>query len=508
MSFFIAFIFCLFSIFISVSFSLSSKRDCFYPGRWSEQAYHGKTYYILDGKAMLRDYFVYDSELMEWEKKTGYLVGIEGSGKTNTIRFATWVLNGIDYYRQNGLVSVSTNDLRILGDHNFSYLFEDVGVINMILDDAIGGKGTNSSEFMSSDAIDVTKKFVTSRHLGKALGNPVGIVFMTFATQSWMRLNPVIRENAKLKLFNSYMDTKYFQELFPPEECEFIREKYHEAHFSSNWKERKYAICRTGGAGIATLEIPFVPDCQEALDWCRAKNHVTGELNMDPKDYVPDIVKTIPITCKEDFLKNRSLKNVIFQIDRSIDKSKIINRLATYLRNHPKLLYLMKYHPKRHTLDDFSRGKLKGVLSEEAKRIEDEFCVVIKKEDMISGIDQALKDEEFALVEKIEKGEKITKEEKKPTAKKKVFDCLNSSAKQILHISEICEHTGLDVGQVKNLFTQNKNMFSNIIKNQGYWCLTTNKPTREELNEFIVQNNIKTQPKNVIRSTLKMEAKA
>ena len=492
---------------MSISYSLSSKSNFYYPNSWLNRDLHGKTYLILDGKALIRDYFVYDSELMEWEKKTGYFVGIEGAGKTNTIRFATWVLNQIEIYRKNGIVTVSTNDLRILGDHNFEFLFKNESVINLILDDAIGGIGTNSSEFMSSAGIDVTKKFVTSRHKGRALGNPVGIVFMTFATQSWMRLNPVIRENAKLKLFNSYMDTKYFQELFPPQEAEFIQGKYHEAHFSSKWKERKYAICRTGGGGIATVEIPFVPDCQEALDWCRKLND-KGEPNMKPTDYISDIVYTVPITCEADFQRNKNRKNIIFQIDRSIDKGAIIDRMATYLRTHPKILFLIKYHPKRHSLDDFSRGKLKGILREEAKRIEDEFCVVVKKEDMISAIDQALKDEEFSFVEKLEKGEKITKEERKPTAKNRIIYCFRANTKKTFHISELCSITGLDVGQVKNTLTQNKNTFVNIIKDKGYWSLATNKPTQEELDDFISQNEIKMQPKNLVVSTLKMEAKA
>ena len=466
---------------MSISYSLSSKSNFLYPNAWLNRELHGKSYLILDAQALIRDYFVYDMDLMEWDKKTSYLVGIEGSGKTNIIRFITWVLNQVALYQKNGLVSVSTNDLRILGDHNYEYLFKGMSVINQIGDDAIGGVGTNSSEFMTSAGTDVTKKFVRSRHLGREISNPVGIVFMTFATQSFMRLNPVIRENSKLKIFTSYMDTKYFQDLFPPQEAEFIQGKYHEAHISSNWKERKYAICRTGGGGIATLEIPLVPDCQEVLDWCRKK--------MKPNEYINDIIRTIPITSKEEFSNLNTTKNTILQIDRSINKNIIIDIMCNYLRTHPKIQYLLKYHPDRHSLDDFSRGKLKGVLREEAKRIEDEFCVVVKKEDMISAIDQAQKEEEFAFIENREKNLKnpsiISKKKTTFTILERIKNSFIIRQEKILHLSDINEATKLKPKQISETISKNTDFLSLEDRlGRGYWCLKEDEPLDEEIEKY------------------------
>lgn len=475
---------------MSYSYNLSSFKPYYYDGSWLERFAHGKKYYVLDGKALLHDFFCYNSTLMEWEKKTQYYCGVEGSGKTNLIRFTAWVLNQIGIFQDEGIISVSTNDLRIFGDPEYAYLFKNMGVVNIIGDDAIGGVGTNSAEFMHGSSIDVIKKFVKSRHIGKEQGNPAGIVFMTFATQSWKSLNPIIRENATLKVFTSYMDTDYFQSIFPFNETEFLREKHHQAHVSSDWKQRKYMICRTGAGGIANLEIPFVPDCQEVLDWCWSQVEI-GEMK-EGLDFIDDIVYTVRLENKEDFLKRKSHRNVIYLVDRSIDKNIMIIRLANYLRSHPKLQYLIKHHPKWNGLEDFSRGKLKGVLEEEANRIEQEYCVKIRKTDLVSAIDRALKDELFAMVDKLENSDdenedgvnielNSIKEIMLYTFKMR----FKTKGVKVLHNSEISEITGLNLSDFSSVLSGNGNIFINIIPNKGYWCLKGNKPTKEELKKFM-----------------------
>lgn len=479
---------------MSFSYSLSNFKPFYYPDDWFQRSLHGKNFDILDGKALIRDFFSYNSTLMEWEKKTQYYCGVEGSGKTNLIRFATWVLNNIKQFEHAGLISISTNDLRIFGDSNYSYLFKDMGVVNLIGDDALGGVGTNSAEFMHGSSISAMKEFVRSRHIGKEQGNPVGIVFMTFATQSWKSLNPIIRENATLKVFTSYMDTDYFQTIFPFEETEFLRGKHHEAHVGSNWKERKYVICRTGAGGIATLEIPLVPDSQKVLDWCR--NEAREGRMIEGKDFVNDIIYSVRIDNEEDFRKQETHKNKIYIIDRSIDNSKIITRLATYLRTHPKIRYLIEHHPKRNNLEDFSRGKLKGILMEEARKIEQDFCVKIKKTDLVSAIDLALKEEEFELVELIQSG-RLTFEEKEvivsndlSTIEERLKACFLIKKQKIFHISELCAMTNLDFGQVSGILSKFRNIFINIIKNKGYWSLVSNQPSKEELHSFKKENGL------------------
>lgn len=506
---------------MSYSFNLSSFRPYYYQDHWLERFAHGKKYYVLDGKALIHDFFSYNSTLMEWEKKTQYYCGVEGSGKTNLIRFSTWVLNQIDIFQDEGIISVGTNDLRIFGDPDYAYLFENMGIVNIIGDDAIGGVGTNSAEFMHGSSIDVIKNFVKSRHIGKEQGNPVGIVFMTFATQSWKSLNPIIRENATLKVFTSYMDTDYFQSLFPFEETEFLREKHHQAHVSSNWKERKHMIFRTGAGGIGNLEVPLVPDCQEVLDWCwsmteenlRKKSLRMEELGMEGMtkkeierrrmipnvDFVDDIVYTVKLENKEDFLKRKSHKNTIYIVDRSIDKNLMINQLADYLRSQPELQYLINNHPDWNGLEDFSRGKLKGVLQEEANRIEQKHCVKIRKTDLVSAIDKALKDELFAMVDRFRESGGIIEESDKNDADggnielNSIKDMLIYTFKmryktlgvKILHNSEISEITGLDLSDFSSVLSGNGSIFTNIIPNKGYWCLTNNMPTKAELKQFM-----------------------
>lgn len=465
-----------------------------YTGSWFHPYLFGKPYKytILKGDALIHDFFVCSEELMEWVKKTTYFCGVEGSGKTNLLRFSTWALNQIDFYRKSGIISVLTNDIRILGDPNYSYLFENMATINLMCDDALGGVGTDSTRFMGADAKDVSEKFVQSRHLGKEhSGNPTGIVFMSFATQSYKKLNPVIRENATLKIFTSYMDTKYFQDLFPPEETEFLRETHHNAHVSFDQSARRYAICRTSAGGIATLEIPFVPYSEKVLKWCKKhmikkiKDETTGKF-IDKKLYIEDIITSVPINSKEDFLKQKSHYNKIYIVDRSLTKDKVIDRMANYLRTHPKLKFLIKYHPKRNSLEDFSRGKLKGVLRDETKKIKKEFNVSITISDVRAAIDQALKDEEFELVDKIKRGEYLIEEDDDSDSHKALITrCMKSAKnKRSFHLSEISVRTELSIAQISTVLTNHPDTFESTIHHKGYWHLISRPPNEIEIEQI------------------------
>ncbi|MFX0132031.1 MAG: hypothetical protein ACFFDN_00165 [Candidatus Hodarchaeota archaeon] len=472
-----------------------------YKGSWFTPSLFGKPYKytILKGEALIREFFVCDYELMEWVKKTLYFCGVEGSGKTNWLRFLTWVLNQIDFYRKHGIISVLTNDIRILGDPNYAYLFNDKAIINLMCDDALGGTGTDSTRFMGDDAKDVSEKFVQSRHYGEEYtGNVAGAVFMAFATQAYKKLNPVIRENATLKIFTSYMDTDYFHNLFPPEETEYLRETHHNAHIGFDPFAIGNAICRTSAGGIAPLEIPFIPYNKETLEWSRThlirreKDYDTGEI-INKKYYVDDIIKIIPIKNKKDFLKQKSHYNKIYIIDRSLTKDKVIDEMSHYLLTHPKLNYLIKYYEKRNSLEDFSRGKLKGVLREKTRQLKEEYNVSITISDVRTAIDQALRDEEYTIIDKIKKGEINSKEVEKreiKTHKDRIEVAFDVQDADILHISELMTITKLERAKIDSTISKYQNSFINILPGQGYFTIPSRNLTEEEIQEFIESHNL------------------
>jgi len=476
-----------------VNYSLSNYDDRW----WNPYLLNGKTYQVLQAEALIDDFYRYEVPLMEWDKKTIYYCGVEGSGKTNAMRFSTWILNNIEDYVNEGLITILTNDIRILGDKRYSYLFEGIVFVNLLCDDAMGAIGTDSVDYMNKAGRSVSKEFVTSRHIGEEEISNVGVVFMSFATQHWKRLNAVIRDNSTLKIFTSYMDNDNFRNLFPYEETELIREMHHQSHVSTDWRKRSHAICRTGAAGIVHLEIPFVPKNQRELDFCRNatfQNKKTGEYEkyMKQGEYVEDIIEIVEINNEEEFRAQKSHKNKIYLIDRSIDQKTIINKMSTYLRKQPTLNYLIKHHPKLNSLEDFSRGKLYGFLREEAERIVEEFCTDITKSDMLTAIEHALKEEVLELVDAMKKGKIKFKDKEKDKKKLKTYNeriaaCFDIRKTKVLHISDFVEITHLTRQKVDSTISKYPNDYINHFPGQGYYSLMEDLPTEQEIEVFIVQ---------------------
>jgi hypothetical protein len=474
---------------MSIDYSLNH----FYPkNAWiPTKLINGDPYYLLDAKVLIKDFYSNKIPLMEWDKKTIYYCGVEGSGKTNAMRFSTWVLNQNPKYVDAGLITILTNDIRILGDKRYKYLFEDVVFINLLCDDAMGAVGTDSVDYMDAAGRSVSKEFVTSRHIGEDEIAQVGIVFMSFATQSWNRLNKVIRDNSTLKIFTSYIDTDWFRSIFPPKETQLLRESHHNAHVSSNWLDRCYVVCRTGAAGIVTLKLPYIPKSQYELNWCKNAGYWKGGKfvkYMKPDDYVEEIIEKVVINSKEDFLKQKTHKNKIYVIDRSIDHKAIINRMSRYLITHKSINYLIKYHPKRNSLEDFSRGKLYGFLREEGERIVEEFCVDITKSDMLTAIEDALKEQDLELVRKMKNKEITFNDDKKKyikTFNDRILACFEIRDEKIMHVSDFVDLTHLSRQQIDSTISKYSHDYINPFPGLGYYSTAENPPTEEELGDFV-----------------------
>lgn len=296
---------------------------------WSMYNLDGKDYQILDPKELLLDIFKYVETPDEWDMKTGICIGPQSSGKTNFLRYVIQLLQNIPDYK-NLLSIVSTNDLRILDDARYAYLFEGKKVICLIVDDAIR-PGTDSRRSMSDISVVTTQQYCITRHILENRYGPNGIIFVLFSVQVWSALDKRIREPATFKLFTTFFDEDWFNKMFQPDQVEFMRTKTRDGIVRSRFKERRFAIIKTLAGDSAIIEVPFISKKKIQIPY----------------------------------------------MDRTIDKSDAIDKLSKDLQE------------KYPNPSEISKDVLKGFLSYKIKEYEKDYCVKITKTDLLTVIERA-----------------------------------------------------------------------------------------------------------------------
>jgi len=285
---------------------------------------------VLHAKQLLLDVIKYKQPPKEPDLKTIVIVGPPNSGKTVLIRyFALMIQENIDFA---GNVSVvRTNDIRIVKDPRYRDYFEGFDVVLLIVDDLIGVAGFESRRAMSQANVDVTSELVIIRHTFEDYYNPHCIIFTIFASQILTRIDPTIRDIAQLTIFTAYYNKRWFHNLFPPEDAEVLRVATYEGMVSSNFDARRFALAKVMTNEVVSMEIP-----------------------MSDPDQVP-----YPY------------------IDRTVERDEIINRLATYLYDNVDFLF------------EFKKGELKEELRSEAKKIQEEYVINIREQDLLYAINRA-----------------------------------------------------------------------------------------------------------------------
>lgn len=295
---------------------------------------------MLNPKKLLLDLIKYRNTPREWDLKTIYLIGGQNSGKSNLIRYIVKMIRSIPDYnvihpvsKKSILGVIRTNDLRIIGDPRYSEYFRYKKVLVIIFDDIIT-EGFDSRRAMEDSAVENSRAFCITRHTLEENYEKNGIIFLIFATQSFYRLDPTIRDTVQLKVFTMYYDQKFFTRLFTPQERELIRISTYEGMFSSYFDARRFCICRTLTGDTATLEIPF----------------------MDKSD--PDV--QFPF------------------ITRDLSKDALVDKLVKYLRED-----------FRFCMDDFTKSEIRGFLEQKGAVLEDKYSVKLKATDYNKAMNRA-----------------------------------------------------------------------------------------------------------------------
>jgi len=374
---------------------------------WSKVNVNDRDYMILKPRKMLLDIFKYKREPVEWDMKVIAIVGPQGSGKTVIIRYFVALIRSIKIYAGRVAV-VRTNDLRILSDPRYKYLFDGYHVIVLIIDDAIR-EGLESRRAMSGANVDLTQQFCITRHILEENFRKNGIIFMIFAFQVYTRLDPTIRNTAQLKIFTAYYDQNWFQNLFTPEQSELLRIATYEGMVSSNFDARRFSLCRTMTGDTATIEVPF----SKSSD--------------------------VPIT----------------YIDRNLTTDDAVGKLVEYLLNE---------------IDDFvdyKQGELIGALIDYSKSIEKDFAVKLKTSDYAKAINLAKWRRKMQCDEATETKVPEIKVSDDMTNLDKIVAVVK--LKRIASVKTVSDITGLDSRLVTSYLSTHKHMFDRVSK--GFYSL-------------------------------------
>jgi hypothetical protein len=412
-----------------------------YNNSWGVYEINNKEFPVLEPREFFLDVLRYDKEnlpnnqLPEWDLKTFMLIGGQGTGKTNIIRYLVALIRSIGDYRGRTAV-VETNDIRILSDKRYDEYFEGKKVIILIVDDAIES-GTDSRRAMSGANVDTSRQFCITRHTLEERFSKNGIIFMFFASQIYSRLDPTIRSTCQVKIFTQYYPEKWFKRMFNPEEAELLRIATKEGNVKNNFHARRFALGKTISDDVFTMEVPF-----------------------STKDQVP-----YPT------------------VDRTIDKKTIINTMAQALLEDLPTQYGIK--PEEFDLDDWKRSQLKGYLRNHVKeQVERNYTIEVSKSDIISAIDKAAYEWKDM---KMRRQDKEVKKGSDPNTPPSKFDRVKFALHQegVADLDTISKRTGLPNADISKALYNHSDEVINLRKGKGVYCLKGYEYSQSEIEKYV-----------------------
>jgi hypothetical protein len=372
----------------------------------------------------------------EWDIKDLLLVGGQGSGKSSTIRYCIKLVCSIEDYLDMGISVVWTNDIRIIADKKFKHLFKGNKVIMLIIDDAMR-KGLDSRRSMNSANVDMTSFFNTTRHHLEENFSKNGIIFVFFANQIYSRIDKSIRENAKIKIFTSYTDKKWFTNQFREKQTQTLREATFCGDIGSDFDKRAFNLLKLKTGETATINVPFVK-----------KNELLA------------------------FLKRKGVKYA--EVNRSLNKNDAIEELSQKI---------LKKYPLP---SDHDKKIIKAYLELQTEKLEKDYAIKFTGSDINKAINRAY----FYESEGVCSGT----EEKKPlrrnlTKKDRIIESFNVRNVNVLDSKTINEITKIDQNKINSYLAQ----YEDFIKvDHSLYKLRGSNHTEEDINRLKPKENVKT----------------
>ena len=150
-------------------------------------------------------------------------------------------------------------------------------------------------------------------------------------------------------------------------------------------------------------------------------------------------------------------------------------------------------------LDEYSDKKIRAKLYDTLEEMESEIECFVKPSDFSEIIIRA-RDKYESTVKK-----KPSIKLKEPKTKlERIKTCFSVRKEKILHLTDISSMTKLNLNHISMTIYNNINDFKGIGK--GYWCLTSNLPSRRELIYFMKERGLIKTPMKKLKSDEKIKA--